>query len=344
MKKYIIAIALLTGMMAGACNLRSNENYVLNPDGGGKISLKTTFLYVKIRSGETLDDAAKRVVKSILTSSTGVDTWKNVKYSTGKDNSVNFEGTAYFTDFNTVVINNITLYFKFKREETKNGYRLVFRTEEKKSTEGDPEKVDEVVNKKLTDWGKQKGMFQKPIEISRIERTYNIKAKSVKVSNMKLSGKKGKYSVNIVFDGPKIFEAMDISSSNESAVRKNYLDGTNKYTNEVFMETLFGNTKPVTADVSGAEIAFNYAKEVAAAKKAYPAMYAKLNLEPATEGETDTKEDEGDDDADDDKVDTDTKKKKGDKKGDKKSDKKKDKKKKDKKKESSIDRIKKNFQ
>ena len=290
MKRYGIAITLIVGLMTGACNLRSNETYFLNPDGGGKVTLKTTFLHVKIQTGETIDDAAKRIVKSILTQSIGVDTWSNVEYSTGEDNSVNFKGTAYYTDFNKMIINNVTLFFKFKREETKNGYRLVFSSEEKTTTPGDGAKADEVVKKKLSDWQTQKGMFQKPIEISRIERTFKINAKSVEVSNMKLSGDKGKYSVNIVFDGPKIFEAVDAFSSDEKAIRKGYLEGTNKYQNEIFMKSLNGNNKPVSTEVSGPEVVFDYAKEVEAAKKAYPAMYKKLDLEPESESEGVTEE------------------------------------------------------
>ena len=91
--KFLASILLF----AGGC-FETEEDYVLNPDGSGKVVFKSVFQTVNIMGDEEegSEEEMKSAVTKILEESSGVDAWKDVTFKRTDDGRISFKGTAYF--------------------------------------------------------------------------------------------------------------------------------------------------------------------------------------------------------------------------------------------------------
>ena len=94
-KVFFLVLSLVPFLLAGC--FESKEEYVLNPDGSGKVIIVGSFETGMPGAPPSTDpkDASKQV-KELLEKSKGIDAWTNVTYEQTKEGRIAFKGTAYF--------------------------------------------------------------------------------------------------------------------------------------------------------------------------------------------------------------------------------------------------------
>lgn len=281
----LFALTLLTGCF------ETKDEFTLNPDGSGKVTHECVFQEVNLGgNNEPTEEALKEAIGKILTESQGIEAWRDVSYKRQDDGRLFFKGTAYFTNLSTVDIPNQTmLEFEWKRMGSE--VLLTLRTNKSEKKEGFK------VEKKPVDWAK----------LTADERTKKLKEERAKFQQAKgmmsaflgsmkhdavfhLPGKVGESAnfskgadgaLSLRFEGAKLLAAMDKLINDDAWAQKNLdsFGGAEKpMMDEALNALVFGSKAPVRAAVSGGQPLFNYAMEVAAAKKEMVQIRQKLGV------------------------------------------------------------------
>ncbi len=281
----VCALTLLTGCF------ETKEEFTLNPDGSGKVTHECSFQEINLGGdNEPTEEKLKESIGKVLTESKGVEAWRDVSYKRLDDGRLYFKGTAYFTNLNALDIPNQTmLEFDWKRAGSE--ALLTLRTNKSDKQEGFK------VEKKAVDWSK----------LTPEERTKKLKEERAKFQQAKmmmsafmgsmkhdvvfhLPGKVAESSnftkdasgaLGLRFEGAKLLAAMDKLINDDAWAQKNLdsFDGTEKPMMDAELNALvFGSKAPVQAKISGGQPLFNYATEVAAAKKETESIRKKLGV------------------------------------------------------------------
>src|SRR5258706_3042028 len=90
-----VALALL---LAGCLDL--DNEFMLNPDGSGKVKIKCISAPVSfnLTDKKPPEEVLKTNVRQTLEQSEGVDAWSDVVAAIRDDGKMSFSGTAYFKD------------------------------------------------------------------------------------------------------------------------------------------------------------------------------------------------------------------------------------------------------
>jgi hypothetical protein len=125
-------ILLIVGLASVVGCIETKDEFIVNPDGSGKVTHELTFPAMNLEAGfQTMGGGApgemgggkpppemaggrpsdpqaqlKKSVREILSKSAGVDAWKDVSYKVTDDGRMYFKGTAYFPDINGLSIHS----------------------------------------------------------------------------------------------------------------------------------------------------------------------------------------------------------------------------------------------
>jgi len=308
MKKSIATLFLLTIIFLSGCGdikipLKQNDELTLNADGSGKITREIDFLILNIEGPNSparmqrieqgyieteIDrDPYKRQVKAILDESKEIDTWQNVSYNAPESNQLNFKGTAFFSDINSLKL----AYFMFP-------YGAIKRTDEQTTIvlkakiffEDDPNTPAE---KEISDIELMQQIHEAKMEyrsdnfqeakLLLEEIDYNIiihlPGRITEISNFK---KLKDNSVQISFNGKKFIKLMDAIVANDKVLKKNIRMGLYPYDHRYLPQAnkiLFGHDGPVKVTFKNTSQLFDYNKEMSAAKENYKKMLKDLGLD-----------------------------------------------------------------
>jgi hypothetical protein len=283
MKKILFVLLVL--LSAIGC-FESKEDYVLNPDGSGKVTIVGSFettmpgMPVNTDPKETM-----KQVKELLEKSKGVDAWSGVTYDRTKEGRVSFKGTAYFSDISKLDLETFGKDANLKKE----GNNLVLLIEEKEETESapaakpSPEEVQDQVEKAKKEWQTMKKMMGPMLEKIKQDLTYKLPGTVESSTNLK---KIDVSTVNIQMDGAKFMAAMDTMMTDEVWLKKQAEagafaeGGSGPPMDEEVNAKIFGEKGPLKAVVTGpGKPQFDYKSEVTAAKAEYTKLMEKLTKE-----------------------------------------------------------------
>ena len=284
MRKILFVVLLL--LSAIGC-FESKEDYVLNADGSGKVTIVGSFettipgMPVSTDPKETI-----KQVKELLEKSKGVDAWSNVSYDRTKEGRVSFQGTAYFPDISKLDLETFGKDAKLNKE----GNKLVLLIEEKEDgepapppTKPSPEEVKTQIEQAKKQWQTMKTMMGPMLEKIKQDLTYKLPGPVESSTNLK---KIDASTVNIQVDGAKFMAAMDAMMTDEAWLKKQAeagafaQGGSGPPMGDEVNERIFGEKGPVKAVVTGpGQPQFDYKSEVAAAKAEYAKLMDKLTKE-----------------------------------------------------------------
>jgi len=281
----VVSVVIL-GIAVAGC-LESDEWYVLNPNGSGKVFIKAVFSPPPTLGGKQSnpDELMKNIVSGILEKSKGVDAWRNVDFAMTKAGKISFGATAYFPNITKLDFQNLgTFHAKFARNASGD---YVLELVEKERAGKPPAatlsqaEIKQKARAEKTKYQQAKPMMTALMSQLKCKATFKLPGKVKTVSNFEQVGED---KVRIAIEGDKLLAAMDELAKDDNYWRKQVLaggtgPGGNLQTDLELNEKLFGRKAPIRAVVIGpTKPLFKYADQVAAAKKAYPAMMMRLGL------------------------------------------------------------------
>lgn len=287
----LIMIVFLTGCF------EVKQDITVNPDGSGKILLEaiTDKSPVSLSGSEKSDAESelREMAKKIIQDSTGVDAWKDVRYSQTADGRMSFQGTAYFRDLSKVDIPNFGTGFALTKEKK----ALIIEMQEKKGKSGlqtarPVEKLtEEEITKKIAEtreqWQKMKPLMSVMLASLKKDSTIHLPGKIKEVNNFK---KDSENTVSLKLEGSKILAVLDSQMTDESWLRQEAISGGLQQEggmpsiDESLSEKLFGQkgSVRVKVQVDPKKPLFDYRSEVAAAEMPYQQLLASFGIYQST--------------------------------------------------------------
>jgi len=283
----ILALAFMLLSVSGC--FEAEEEYVINPDGSGKVNLSVTLTPSNMMSNSEPDPEKEKVktLQSMLEESKGVETWKDVSVAVTGDGKVRLKGTAYFKDYSKLKIKygDMSSNRKLTLDKKEDGsFVLEFDRKESGSEEPAPEMSKDELEKKIQaqkmQYQKMKPMMETFMKSMKQTYTFSLPGTLGEHTNFKKT-EDGRLQLTI--DGEKFMEVFGELMDNDEWWKKQILSGQDlkdmKLGDEI-NEKLFGEKGPVRAVFSGEmKPLFDFKAEVETAKKEYPEMLKKLGIE-----------------------------------------------------------------
>ena len=281
----------------GASCLQSNQTWVLNPDGAGKLTYDINITNPLGAAGqqEGIDskELARTAARDILSKSKGIEAWGDVKYGMTDDGKTFFKGVAYFPDISKVVIGDDTMSGVGVWEKLPDGKRrfsLSFNSgggktkeseedpfgEKKTPSAGDAPKLsDEEIAAKVAEakggWQFLKAIMEPMIGPIESKSTMKLPGKIASVKGFK---KESDTSASYTIGGKEVMKAMDDVMSDDKALAKIFKDGGNPLDvqgggspidGDTLSKSIFGDGVPEIIFEPG-EKQFDYKAEMEKAK------------------------------------------------------------------------------
>ena len=287
-KRFIWVVVLFCGLLTGC--FESKQDYTINPDGSGKVTLDVLFDPTAVSMGQQSSDPEKQMqtaVKKIIQGAKGIEVWKDVVYKRMPDGRVSFKGTAYFQDLNKVKIENYGTDFKLSREDKILVLQMVEEKKDKEaqakpapSTPPTDEEITATIEKSKAEWERSKPMMTAMLSGLKKEATVRLPGKLSELNNFV---RVNDTTVKMAIDGAKMMEALDAAMTDEAWMRAQASSGglseDGPPLDDTLNEKYFGKPGPLMAKVQvGSKAQFDYKKEVAAAQKVYPKMLESLGV------------------------------------------------------------------
>jgi len=292
MKKTLHRMFPLFALVIVAGCLQTERNFTMNPDGSGKVTVESTMSGGEMMLGMEEPDKNKsrqamlNKVAQIVGSSEGIDVWKDVVYRDLGEGKIYFKGTAYFPDFNTVRFQGIS-NLNFHLGIDAGGMKVTVVDE---SNDGGNQSADSAVMEDLSDAEVERradsiqqefkmSMSMLRLALDDLKETISFRLPgSVTTSDVFARTKGGNYQ--IVFSGKRLMEVMDsLAQQRELFVRMARYGGRPPMEDESAKLAVWGGRKPLIVASAGSKPLFNYAREVAAARKGYERLRRTLKLD-----------------------------------------------------------------
>ncbi len=269
----------------------TEQEFTLNPDGTGKMTINSVFPSISLDGKKTQNDASlQKAVANFLEQSKGIEAWRDVSYAWGEDGRIKFKGTGYFSDLSAVELQNVGMMaFAWKSDGKTGQLTMDFKSdgdEEEKAIASDPVERAKEIKAERAQFQQSKPMLLGILSGMKHTATFKLPGKAGKTENF-VTAADGRVGLKIT--GAKLIEAMEKLVNDDAWMAKNAFDAQNAPTDmEAISESLFGSKAPVAAQrVSMAAPLFDYAKELAAARIEMTKLQEKLGPQfaPAAAGQ-----------------------------------------------------------
>lgn len=193
-RKLALVLLCCAAVFLAGC-FESKQDYTINPDGSGKVTLDVLFDPSAVSMGSSQNNPQKEMeaaVRKIIKDAKGVDVWKDVTYKRMPDGRVNFKGTAYFPDLSKVDIQNYGTSFSLAKEgttvtllmkEEKEGKQGAAKKPAAPSTPPTEAEVDAEIQKAKGEWERSKPMMAAMLSGLKKEATLRLPGKMIEVNN-----------------------------------------------------------------------------------------------------------------------------------------------------------------
>jgi hypothetical protein len=298
--RAIVWVGVLCLLLTGC--VQSEQVYTLNPDGSGKVDITLVTPvspFGVMAHGPTgakkssLEEKKRDFLSGMLGESQGADAWKDVSAEFTPDGRLKFGGTAYFKDFSKFKEKTFAAgVFKLVRGAD-GSLRLTIAAQTQpllggaKDKEGSPDpkkatdkELDEYILQQRVEYQNVKGMQTAMLTDARLKYVFRLPGD---VSEVNVYRGEGKRAVSIEFEGDRILKAMNTLFARDNAFfRKQLRAGGSMSLKGIEKEFFKGlgldwhEANVTVAKPAGPQ--FDYAKEMGAAREAYPALRKRLGL------------------------------------------------------------------
>ena len=292
MKKCWLA-ALRVLLLAGACAsltgcFDTKQEVTLNPDGSGKVVIESSFaqteLLLKYNAQTPPAVATREFVRRLIEGTHGVEAWRDVSFRDLEDGRVSFRGTAYFSDF-TKLKSSVNPFLQFTVAKNGAGHLVIslgMVTSESpfpiQSTNAIATMEDIQMVRKH--YRAAQPLLAVTLGTMKIDTTFRVSGVVLRASNFETNTPQ---TLRVRFDGARLMPAVEEKLLDADFARQLLAEGssTNLLDHHQFLnEKLYGQKAPVLAVIKpGNKPLFDYAAEVAEARKAFPAIAKALGLE-----------------------------------------------------------------
>jgi hypothetical protein len=288
-------VLLMLALTITGC-LEVRQSYTLNPDGGGKVTIESTVKPFMLDEKQSKKAQATKFVQDVIDNSEGVDVWSDISCTALSGGKIHFKGTAYFRDMNALKLEEISMLHAAMVMEDgtmaveikgKNGSDSGAETGSVSQDAGDSaiEKVqlsEEDLAVKIDSLKEQFKMAQGMLNaiIGEMRDTLSIRFPGP-ISTVEGFTRNADGSATFTFNGAQMMQIFDSLTASPEFWRKMALEdkGSDPHANDAeMMRKLFGYEKPRALATPGATPLFDYAAEVAAAKKKYPALLKRYGV------------------------------------------------------------------
>ncbi|HYF01402.1 MAG TPA: hypothetical protein VEJ18_20940 [Planctomycetota bacterium] len=288
-------VPLLFALAAGCLDLE--QAYTLNPDGSGKVVVRSVFAPFSLQLGErekSPEEGLLQAAREEITKAEGVDAWSEVSWARRPDGKSEFRGTAYFRDVSKLKLHNQGFSgFPGKAVLTKTAdggteLRVVPGDGEQpdKASDGPP-LTDEQVKAKLPEerakWQQGKAFLQGMMGELKVSARYVLPGPVTASTNLK---KTGPSEVRIGIEGPALLKTLDGLMMDDAWLARQ-MKSRSDFSREGpkpdddLNAALFGEKAPIRAVALAGKAAFDYEAEAAAAKAGMAAVMKKLDVPAA---------------------------------------------------------------
>lgn len=262
--------------------------YTINPDLSGKVQIYSkSALNPLIQFGNQPEkpdaEMAKRAVKTILSNTSGVDVWQAVSWDVNELGKLEFKGTAYFKNFNTLNLDKSTIpsnQYVLSNE----GGKIELKWQQTGKPAQNKDKIAPLSGKELD---KQiavaKAKFKQSFAMMsgflgefREEDSFQLPGTKQSVNGFKF--KDGK--VELLVDGSEILSTINRLTLENDFWINSVANGEDLVsgTPDALMKQIYGSELPFVAVFSAVDPQFDYGHEVESAKSAYSAMLEALGI------------------------------------------------------------------
>ncbi|HEY8994109.1 MAG TPA: hypothetical protein VIM71_05575 [Lacunisphaera sp.] len=275
------------GLLAGC--FETKQEFILNPDGSGKVVHESKFQTVDFSGGKRVSDKQlKAAVAEIISKARGVDAWRDVSYELLDDGRIAFKGTAYFRNLSALDIPNQTmLEFDWTAAADHTG-TLTMRSKEAASGNKPaaiknlpPEKIAQELKESRAKYQQMKPMMAMIMGSMKHDVVFHLPGRPVKSSAFQKDPTGG---LSLSLDGGKMLQAMESLINDDAWMARNsgVLDPESAPPmDEQMSQFLFGEKGPVQATVTDlGSPAFDYETEVTAARENFAAVQQQLGTGP----------------------------------------------------------------
>jgi hypothetical protein len=292
MKRFISLAAGAALFCLTGC-IETEETWIINPDGSGKVSYHMKMVNAASALGGQLEglgegldpkEMAKSTAKELIENSDGIDAWSDVHYEVGDDGKLHFRGTAYFSDLSKVQIGDNELSGATALTKTEDGnMKLAFEfpeEEEEAGEEAKPEPVDlteeelkQQVAQVKGQWSFTKGFMTAMLGEMKSKSIIKLPGDVVSHQTFK---KEGDREVSVEITGQNIIQAMDKLMTDDKVLLESLKKGVNPlesagggmpFEPEQFLGEMFGGEKLPEVIFKPGETQFDYSKELEEARK-----------------------------------------------------------------------------
>ena len=285
------AIAVLALALAAAGCLDLDQEFTLNPDGSGKVVLRSVAPPVSFELTEKNPSPEKTMQKAVreeLEKSEGIDAWKDVTASLRDDGKIEFKATAYFKDVSRLKLKSGGMMTLAVSKDPSGAWVLQAVPDQKTAAKPEPPAVkpgeDEIKAKMKAERAKyqqMKPLMETFLKDLRLHSKFNLPGSVTEANNFK---KLSATSVDFAFEGKTVLKIMDDLVLDDAALRRQIESGRtldDPPDEELMTEKLFGQKGTIRVVVKGpVKAAFDYEKEAAAARKETPGILAKFGAPP----------------------------------------------------------------
>ena len=291
MKKFLPCVLACFSLLFLTGCFDTKEDFTINPDGSGKVTIESVFAPFQLDMGDddkkTPDQKLQSAIKDVLDNAKGVAAWRDVSYKQQDDGRVWFKGTAYFADLSKVEFQNLAA-MNFTLQKTNGGLVLESQMNKKDDQEkpAAPVKLSDAEMAAKIKESRASYQSSRPMMIGILgtmhqEAVFHLPGAASEVSNFKTTPAG---DLQISFDGTNMMAAMDALTASDDWWRKQLAVSGNPMQDGMSMddelnEKLFGQKAPVRAFIASGAAKFDYATEVAAAKKEFAVLQKKLGAD-----------------------------------------------------------------
>jgi len=286
--KFGLILTMSTVLLLSGC-VQSKQEFTLNPNGSGKLSVEATFTRTSFGTpGGHIDpeNELRKAVSEILERSTGIAAWKDIEFKINEDNRMWFQGTAYFNSLSKLNLHNLSIIKPSLRSNNAGELVLDIAMAKQPSTEAVPVALSESalarkVKVERFRYESAKPLMHSILSTAKTEAVFHLPGMVAEAINFE---RPEEDKLRIVFDGTKMIEALNTETKDNGWWRDQINAGRNIPTDgppfdDKLNETLFGTKGPVRATITGElRPLFDYETEVVAAREEYPELLKELNI------------------------------------------------------------------
>ncbi|MCH2175886.1 MAG: hypothetical protein MK193_09185 [Lentisphaeria bacterium] len=279
MNKIVTSFILVGALLLSSC-IEQKDQYLLNPDGSGKVQVTITRgLPMNFQFGDSEEKSPEEDLKAfankVLSESQGIDAWTKVSYKFLDDGRAQFKGVAYFKDLSQVQFaEGIQTSLSYVKKNGKVNIKI-------QDTDDEDEETEDQVQTPL----EAKIAYQQSIPMLRAMLT-GFKWKV----NMKVSGKIDEVSgfksrgnqVAVELKGEEVLEQFDEAMKDPKKMEELLnLQESGQSQDSIGNITRFMD-EPLALTFTPGEVLFDYNKEIQQAKQGYGKMIKNLKLDASS--------------------------------------------------------------